>query len=207
MDDNRPPAEPDASPGWVMLARVLRPQGRRGEVLAELLTDFPERFEENRRVFLAPAGYSGREDCAREAEVSSHWLPMGKNQGRIVIHFQGIDSISDAEKLAGLDVLIPEAERLELNDEDASYISDLVGCMLFDLADNAAAVGVVTDVQFAMTSDGGRRLEDAAPILAVETGNGDEVLIPYVKAFLVSLDVPARRIEMRLPSGLIDLNR
>ncbi len=143
----------------------------------------------------------------REAEVSSHWLPMGKNQGRIVIHFQGIDSISDAEKLAGLDVLIPEAERLELNDEDASYISDLVGCMLFDLADNAAAVGVVTDVQFAMTSDGGRRLEDAAPILAVETDKGDEVLIPYVKAFLVSLDVPARRIEMRLPSGLIDLNR
>jgi len=133
---------------------------------------------------------------------------MGRNQGRIVLHLAGIDSITQAETLSGLDVIVPAAERLELED-DATYISDLIGCMLFDHADPLVtiALGVVTDVYFATTPDGGRRLEDAAPILAVETPAGDEVLVPFVKAFLIELDPAARRIDMNLPPGLADVNR
>jgi 16S rRNA processing protein RimM len=186
----------------------LRPQGRKGEVLADLLTDFPERFETHPRVFLAPQGFAGTPDEARSIEVSAFWLPVGRNQGRIVLHLAGIDSINAAELLSGLDVIIPETERLAL-DEDASYVSDLVGCTLYDLAlsGNPLAVGVVTDVQFATTPDGSRRLDDAAPLLAVETPEGDEVLVPFVKAFIISLDPAAKRIEMSLPPGLLDVNR
>jgi 16S rRNA processing protein RimM len=188
---------------WIVLAHLLRPQGRKGEVLAELFTDFPERFDDQGRVFLAAPGFSGNATEARAADVVAFWLPVGKNQGRVVLQFAGIDTISDAETVAGLDVLIPREERLPLDDESV-YISELVGCTVYD---GATPVGVVEDVQFAMTSDGGRRLDDAAPLLAVNSVEGDEILIPFAKAFLVKVDTEAKRIEMRLPEGLIEVNR
>jgi 16S rRNA processing protein RimM len=188
---------------WTVLAHLLRPQGRRGEVLAELLTDFPERFEQQKRVFLAAPGFQGEPAETRQAEVMRFWLPVGKNQGRIVLQFVGTDTISDAEALAGLEVIVPREERQTL-DEDAVYINELIGCTLYD---GQTVVGLVDDVQFAMTSDGGRRLEDAAPLLAVTSLDGDEILVPFAKAFLVAVDTQARRIEMKLPEGLVDVNR
>jgi 16S rRNA processing protein RimM len=68
-------------------------------------------------------------------------------------------------------------------------------------------VGVVEDVQFAMTADGARRLDDAAPLLAVRSSEGDEILIPFAKAFLVSMNAAAKRIDMTLPAGLVEVNR
>lgn len=190
-------------PLWIVLAHLLRPQGRKGEVLAELFTDFPERFESQKRVYLAAPGFNGEADDARAVEVMAFWLPVGKNQGRIVLHFAGIDSISDAESIAGLDVVVPREERLRLEDESV-YISELIGCTVFD---GVRAVGVVEDVQFAMSADGARRLDEAAPLLTVISPDGDEVLIPFAKSFLVSVNTEAKRIEMMLPEGLIEVNR
>jgi 16S rRNA processing protein RimM len=192
-----------STPAWIVLAHLLRPQGRKGEVLAELFTDFPERFEEQRRVFLAAPGFDGDGGKARSAEVVAFWLPVGKNEGRVVLQFAGIDTISDAESIAGLDVLVPHEERLPLDDESV-YISELVGCTVYD---GPTPVGVVEDVQFAMTADGGRRLDDAAPLLAVISPDGDEILIPFAKAFLVAVNTDAKRIEMTLPEGLVEVNR
>jgi 16S rRNA processing protein RimM len=191
------------APSWIVLAHLLRPQGRKGELLAELFTDFPERFEEKTRVFLAPSGFEGEDSAARAAEVAAFWLPVGKNEGRIVLHFEGIETISDAEAIAGLDVLVPREERVELED-DSVYISELIGCTVYD---GATAVGVVEDVQFATSADGARRLTDAAPLLEVMSTSGDEVLIPFVKAFLVAVNTEAKRIEMMLPDGLVEVNR
>ena len=188
---------------WIVLAHLLRPQGRKGEVLAELFTDFPERFERGRRVFLAEPGFEGEEAEARAAEVVGFWLPVGKNEGRVVLQFAGIDSISDAETIAGKDVLVPREERLPLDDESA-YISELIGCTVYD---GSKPVGVVAEVQFAMTADGGRRLDDAAPLLAVTSLEGDEILIPFAKALVVTVDTEAKRIEMSLPEGLLEVNR
>jgi 16S rRNA processing protein RimM len=195
-------------PQWVVLAHLLRPQGRKGEVLAELFTDFPDRFDTQKRVFLAPPGFAGPESAARIAEVAAYWLPVGRNQGRIVLQFAGIDSINAAEPFCGLEVIVPETERVELAD-DANYISDLIGCTVIDLAspDHPVTVGTITDVYFATTPDGGRRLDEAAPLLAVETAAGDEVLIPFVKAFIRSLHPEHKRIEMSLPPGLLEVNR
>src|SRR5438309_7545226 len=166
-----------STPTWIVLAHLLRPQGRKGEVLAELFTDFPERFEDHKRVFLAAPGFEGEEAEARAAEVAGFWLPVGKNEGRVVLHFAGIDTISDAESIAGQDVLVPRMERLALDDESV-YVSELIGCTVYD---GPLPVGVVEDVQFAMSADGARRLDDAAPLLAVRSSGGDEVLIPFAK--------------------------
>ena len=188
---------------WIVLAELLRPQGRKGELLAELHTDFPERFNEDTRVFLAKADFNGSSEQARQAVVSEYWLPLGKNQGRIVLKFAGIDSISDAESIAGLEVIVPREERLALEDE-ANYISDLVGCTVYDAG---TAIGVVDDVQFSTTADGLRRLEEIAPMLILTGTDGQELLIPFAKDFLVSIDAEAKQIEMVLPSGLLDVNR
>jgi 16S rRNA processing protein RimM len=188
---------------WTQLAHLLRPQGRKGEVLAELLTDFPDRFEGGARVYLAKPGYAGTAANARAIAITGHWLPVGRNHGRVVLALEGIDSIEKAEELAGLDVLVPAEERIELED-DAEYISDLIDCVVYD---GDAKVGRVTGVEFPATADGNRRLADAAPLLTVETDAGNEVLIPYVQAFLVRVSAEEKRIEMKLPEGLVELNR
>jgi 16S rRNA processing protein RimM len=192
-----------SAPSWIVLAHLLRPQGRKGEVLAELLTDFPERFDDQRRVFLAAPGFDGVQMEARSAEVVAFWLPVGKNEGRVVLQFAGIDTISDAESIAGKDVIVPREERRPL-DEESVYISELIGCTVYD---SAKPVGVVEDVQFAMSPDGGRRLDDAAPLLAVTSPDGDEILIPFAKAFLVAVNTETKRIDMTLPNGLVEVNR
>ena len=78
---------------WVWLARIRKAQGRKGEVLAEILTDFPEKFAERKRVWLlSGAGSVG--EAAREVALDSHWLNKGQ-AGGIVLHFSGVDSISE----------------------------------------------------------------------------------------------------------------
>ena len=199
----------DPTPQWTFLARILRPQGRKGEVLADLLTDFPDRFAEHPRVWLAPPGFAeaslSRSQSAipERAEISAHWLPVGRNNGRIVLHFAGVDSISQAEALAGKEVVVPLAERMPL-DADSIYISDLIGCAVYD---GDVALGVVESVQFPATPDGTQRLEDTAPLLAVATPVGGELLIPFAKSYLVEINVQAKAIRMALPNGLTDLNR
>ena len=77
---------------------MLGPQGRRGEVLAKLHTDFPERFEERRQL----SGFAA-DGSRRELQLEEHWF----HKGGVVLKFAGVDSISDAEQLAGLELQIP----------------------------------------------------------------------------------------------------
>jgi len=197
---------------WIVLARILRPQGRRGELLADLFTDFPQRFRRQPRVWLAPQGFADSPAAAspstetspsiRPAEVASHWLPVGRNAGRIVLRFAGIDSIEQAAPLAGFEVLVPLAERLPL-DPGAAYISDLIGCTVFD---RGQPLGAVSAVHFPTTPDGARRLDAAAPLLVLISPSGDELLVPFVRAYLLSLDPAVKSIHMDLPKGLAELN-
>ncbi len=179
--------------GWIVLAHLVRPQGRNGELLAEILTDFPERFAERKRLFLSKPGAG---DASREVTLESHWL----HKDRIVLKFSGVDSINDAEMLRGLDVVIPREERAPL-EEGAAYVDELVGCRVFDLQgspDGAGReVGEIIDVD---------RESSAGDLLVVRPASGQEILIPFVKAFLRTMDLPGRRIEMALPEGLLELN-
>jgi 16S rRNA processing protein RimM len=183
---------------WVWLARVRKTQGRKGEVFADILTDFPEKFAERKKLWLlsesssAAAQGSRSGSLPREAELVHHWL----HKGGIVLHFAGIDSISAAETLAGLIVAVPRSERAALG-EDEVYIADLIGCVLVDVAvDPPAVVGEIEDVD---------RATGAAPLLIVNGARG-EVLVPFAKSYLRKVDLENKRVEMALPEGLADLN-
>lgn len=169
--------------------------------MAELHTDFPDRFNPGVSVFLAPPDFTGPPSAAVPMEVTSSWLPHGRNAGRIVIGFDSILTIEAAHRLSGLEVVVPDAERIELSDGSA-YVDDLVGCTLLD---GDIPVGTVIDVQFMTTPDGRRRLTEPTPLLTVDMGSG-EALIPFAQAFLISLDLAGKRILMKLPKGLLDLN-
>jgi 16S rRNA processing protein RimM len=186
---------------WVVVAHLLRPQGRKGEMLAELLTDFPERLAGRKGLYLSPPEAPGSQE-PRPVEVLSAWLPVGRNRGRIVLQFAGIESISAAETIAGLNLVVHEEDRIPI-EEDSAYISDLVGC---NLLDNSVPIGMVTDVQFPTAPDG-TRLASAAPLVVVQAVDHSEILIPFVKAFIRQIDLPGRKLIMNLPAGLIDVNR
>lgn len=193
---------------WTLLARILRPQGRKGEVLAELFTDFPDRFATRPDIWLAPNGFTehsgkaGTNADPQPAKVTDYWLPVGRNAGRIVLQLAGTDSISAAEQLAGKELVIPSELRMPL-ENGAVYISDLVGCTVYD-ADEV--IGTVEDVQFATTPDGTRRLEDAAPLLVIQSPARAELLIPFVNNYLRQVDTENRVIRMELPPGLTQVN-
>lgn len=177
---------------WVWLARIRRAQGRKGEVLADLLTDFPEKFNERKRVWLlTAAGLPG--EAPREAVLERAWL----HKGDVVLHFGGVNSITEAEALRGLVVAIPRAERVPLG-EDEVYVGDLIGCALVDVSGaGERVVGVVEDVD-----------RDAGPValLVVKSAEkGEEILVPFAKAYLLRIDLEGKRVEMALPEGLVEV--
>jgi 16S rRNA processing protein RimM len=174
-----------SSADWILLAHIVRPQGRRGEVLAEIHTDFPESFTHRKRLFLR------RGDDLREIQLESHWL----HKGRVVFKFGQVDSITDAESLRGADVVLPRAERIPLED-GAVYISDLLGARVVDVRlSDAVDAGEIIDVA----------PEGPGPaMLVVRTRSAKEVLIPFVRAYLVQVDLSGKRVLMNLPEGLLE---
>ena len=191
----------DAS-GWVLLATLLRPQGRKGEILAECFTDFPETLASREGLFLAPSEFNGAELDARSVSVTSAWLPKGRNEGRVVLAIGAVISIDQAEALSGLQLI---TRTVFFNDMECYdiYIMDIVGSTLFDQGN---AIGVVCDLHFPTTPDGRRHLEDAAPLLVVGSGD-EELLIPFVRDHIDRIDAAARQVHMHLPKGLIELQR
>ena len=178
---------------WVWLAHIRHTQGRKGEVFADILTDFPEKFVDRKRLWLLP-GTSGAGSVAltREVELIAHW----PHKGGIVLHFAGVDSISAAETLKGLIAAIPRTERAALG-EDEVYTGDLIGCALIDVAGaKPVTVGEIEGVD---------RTAGAVALLVVRGATG-EVLIPFAKSFLRKIDLEARRVDMALPEGLVELN-
>ena len=91
------------------LARLLRPHGIRGEIAAEILTDFPERLTKLREVWL----WDARADALQKITVEKCWLSFTRG-GQAVFKFAGADRIEDVEKLRGLEVQVPLSERMEL---------------------------------------------------------------------------------------------
>lgn len=186
------------APAWVLVARLVRPHGRRGELVAEILTDFPEKFHQRTRLFLIPPERLGTR--AREIELENFWFV----RSRIVLKFRGVDTINDAEALRGFDVAIPAAERAPL-EPGSAYMSDLIGCRLIDLNRSSADLGEIVDVDRTSSSTD---LLVVRPKTAQKHGGkrAEDLLIPFVRDFLVRIDTGNRCVEMRLPEGLTEIN-
>jgi 16S rRNA processing protein RimM len=192
---------------WVAIAHILRSRGNKGEVAAELLTDFPERLTTLTEIFLENSNGE-----PRKVQVLSCWLSQN-HRGQVVFHFAGYTSISEAEALRGLHVLLPVEQRVEL---PAGYyfISDLIGCSVFECPRAASVLssspcsietapthlGTVSDVQTTGDETAG------TPLLVLDTPSG-ELLVPLAEDYCKRIDVAGRRIEVVLPEGLRDLNR
>ncbi len=178
---------------------MLGPQGRRGEVLAELHTDFPERFEQ-RRTLSGLASDGSR----RDLQLEEHWF----HKGGVVLKFAGVQSIGDAERLKGLELQVPREERAEL-EAGAAYVSEIVGCEVWvGQAGDRRLLGTVTEVQFGAGEAPLLVVKSAPPLSQVtERSKGDEreCLIPYAEEFVQAADLAQRRIEMQLPEGLLEL--
>jgi len=164
---------------WVTVAVLGKTRGNRGEISAFALSSKPERYETLREVYVFGGG--------DRFEVESAWF----HDGMLVLKFRGVDSIAQAEALRGAEVRIPRSERIPL-EAGEFFASDLVGCEVADLS-SGESLGKV-----AAWDDAG-----GAGLLVLESG----LLIPFARTICVDIDPEARRIGVRLPEGLKDLNR
>jgi 16S rRNA processing protein RimM len=181
---------------YITLARVLKAQGRRGEVAVEVHSDVPDRFVEGMR--LLALDDTGQR---RELKVEELW----PHKGHLVLKFAGIDSISDAETLLRCELQVPRGERAEL-EQGWTYISDLTGCTVFD---GDREIGQIQGVEFGAGE---------APLLIVSRSPRDgsparlgskpeqPYEIPFAEAYLVNVDPAAKQVRMRLPEGMLEIN-
>jgi 16S rRNA processing protein RimM len=177
--------DPKTSAEFITLARVVKTQGRRGEVASEILSDVPDRFAVGMKLLALPKQPNA---VRRDLKVEDLW----PHKGLLVLKFAGVDSISDAETLVGCELQVPRSQRSAL-DAGWNYVSDLVGCAVLD---RDREIGRVEDVQFGAGE---------APLLIVRAG-AKLVEIPFAEAYLDSVDVNGKQVRMKLPEGLLEVN-
>ncbi len=165
----------------IVIGRVVKPHGLGGELVVELLTDFPERFREGLRVqFLATHG------GLREARLASS-RPHG---GRVLVTFEGISDVTAAENLRGAELCVNPGDEAP-RPPGYVYHWEIEGAEAVDAA--GSPLGRVTKLEDA----GGR------PLLVLETPRGPRD-VPFASPIVVSVDVPGKRIVLDPPPGLLD---
>jgi 16S rRNA processing protein RimM len=188
---------------FITLARVIKTQGRHGEVAAEVHSDIPDRFAAGMKLLALPASRSARRDPERaakaerveEGEDRRELLieDLWPHKGLLVLKFRGVDSISDAESLVGAELQVPRAERAPL-EQGWNYVSDLIGCVVID---HGREIGRIEDVQFGAGE---------APTLAVEGEGGKKFDVPFAEAYLEGVDIKRQEVRMHLPDGMLEIN-
>ncbi len=173
----------EAGESYITLARVLKTQGRHGELAVQTSTQVPDRFTAGMRLFARP-----QEGMRRELSVVEAW----PHKGHLILKFAGIDSISRAEELIGCELQVPQSERAPL-ETGWTYVGDLVGCAVFD---GEREIGEVEDVQ----SGAGE-----APLLIIRAGK-NEIAVPFAEEYLRSVDLSGKKIVMALPEGMLELD-
>ena len=171
-----------ASSELVIIARAVKPRGLKGEIVAELLTDFPERFEGIDEVVLVSP--SGERSTKR---LEDYWF----QNDRVVLKLSGYDDVETAKELVGFEFAVPESERVPLP-ADHYYDWELEGCTV-KVGDDS--IGQVNSV----LRTGG------AEILVVTDDSGKERLIPLADSIVVEVDPVRKTIVVDPPEGLLDL--
>lgn len=165
----------------ILVGRVARAHGNRGQVIVNLETDFPDERYRVGAVLLVGDGATPR--AIREVRF---------HQRRPILALEGVETMNDAEALAGAELKVP-ARSLDPLPEGTFYHSDLIGCDVRDTA--ARLIGRVKSVEGTMEMS---RL--------VVDGTSGDVLIPLVAGICVTIDTGARRIVVDPPEGLLELN-
>jgi 16S rRNA processing protein RimM len=180
----------ETSGDFITLARVVKTQGRHGEVGAEMHSDVPGRFAEGMKLLALPKSQDLKiQGTRRELEVENLW----PHKGLVVLKFRGVDSMNDAELLIGSELQVPRGERADL-EPGWTYVSDLIGCTVVD---HAREVGRIEDVQFGAGE---------APLLIVANSAGKKFDVPFAEAYLEGVNIAQQQVRMNLPEGMLELN-
>lgn len=175
--------ETRSRPDRVVVGTVRRAHGLRGEVSVEVDSDVDDRFAVGAELWLVPTGAGSPR---RVRVVSNRPVKSG-----CLIRFSGIEDRNAAEAVRGARLEIDRAD-VPPAEEGSWYFFELVGCECIEA--EQGSLGQVTDV-----------IEDGGGLLLEVAGSDDaKLLIPFVNDFLDEVDVPAGRIELRLPPGLIE---
>jgi 16S rRNA processing protein RimM len=165
----------------VLVGRVVKPQGRRGEVAVQAFTDRPDRFPTLRRAFVPGPG-----GVPREVRVEGAF----PHKGGYVVKLEGVDSIDAAETLRGLELRIPEEDLGKLPD-GSYYHHQLTGLAVVDEA--GEPMGTVQEI-----------VETAADTrILVVRGPQGETLLPFADAFVRQVDLEGRRIVAVRPEYVV----
>ena len=167
----------------VLVARALKTRGLKGEIVAELLTDFPERFEKLEELFAVSRG--GEQ---RILKLDNHWF----QKGRVVLKFENFDTPESAEALIGCEFAVPESERVALP-EGHFFDWELEGCAVSSMSGE-----IIGQVQSVLKTG-------AAPVLIVKSKEGSEKLIPLAESVIKSIDPMQKVILIDPPDGLLEL--
>jgi len=165
----------------VAVARVVRTRGLKGEVVAEILTDFPERFE------LLDVITAVRESGERlDLKIEKFWF----QNGRVILKFDGLDSVESGETLRNVEICVPESEAVEL--EEGEYFDwELAGCKVETI--NGEVIGEVREL-----------MRTGGTELLVVAGETKEYLIPFANAICVEVDIENKLIRVDPPEGLLE---
>ncbi|MBI3652076.1 MAG: ribosome maturation factor RimM [Acidobacteria bacterium] len=167
----------------VVIARIVKARGIRGEVACDMETDFPERFQTLDAVTVVmPKG------VRLNLRLERHWF----HQDRVILKFAETDTMTDAEQLVGGLLVIAQADAWQLED-DEFYEYDLMGLQVVTL--DGTAVGRVTGLLRTSGND----------LLKIENDEQREILIPFVDEICPKVDVPGQRLTINPPEGLLDL--
>lgn len=176
-------SDADISGPLISVAKAVRTRGLKGELVADLLTDFPERFEDvDQLIALVP----GEE--RKVVELEDFWF----QNDRIILKLSGYDDIETAKRLVGSEFCVPDSQRVEL-DEDEYYDFELEGCEVARVAGD-----VIGKVQSVLRTGG-------VAILEVVSDSGRELMIPLAESIVVEVDTEAKRITVDPPDGLLEL--
>lgn len=184
-NSSRVPSPPTgASPDdeLVTIARIARPHGIKGEVIADIVTDFPERFEALDQLYISVPGAP-----LRRSVLEHHRF----HQGRVVLKLQDCNSRDEAEKLRLGNVQIPASEIVELP-AGSFFEFELIGARVE--TDTGRSLGKVTDIM----------RTGAAPLLVITDGES-EWLVPLAEEICTRIDPEQQLIVITPPEGLLDL--
>lgn len=172
------------APSFIAIAKIARTRGNRGEVLADLYTDFPDRFASLEEVWLEFA-----DERRQRMTLEDSW----EHKGRRVLKFEGVNSISEAEEFVGCWVDVPREQAVPLP-EGTYFDHDLVGCSVHDIQGNR--LGIVKEV-----------LRIAGNAQLVVQCADQEFLIPAVESICIKISIEEKRILIDPPEGLMDLDK
>ena len=165
----------------VAIAKTTKTRGLRGELVADVLTDFPERFDDLENVIaILPNGKQ------QDLKIENFWF----QKGRVILKFKGFDAIETAETLRNAEICVTEDEAVELG-ENEFFDWELENCQVETL--EGVKIGAVKEI-----------LRTGGTEVLIVTGDTKEYLIPFAETICVEVDIENKLIKIDAPDGLLD---